>query len=95
MKRLLDLSPNIDGVFVTNYDMTLGSLLALKESGRANSLAFTGFELGDLTKVIGQKVQIVDQPIKEIGVSAAKIILNKINKKETSDIVLSASIINN
>ncbi|MDD7457166.1 MAG: LacI family DNA-binding transcriptional regulator [Clostridia bacterium] len=97
MKKLLDRNDCIDGVFVTNYDMTMGALLALKESGKVvdNDFAFTGFDLGDLTKVIGQKVQIVDQPLKEIGVNSAKILLSKINKKETNDIVLSATITNN
>lgn len=97
MKKLLTEKSGLDGVFVINYDMTLGAMFALKEweKNTDSKIAFTGFDLDDLIKVIDQKVQIVDQPLKEIGVSAARLILQSIKGESSENIILKADISNN
>lgn len=97
MKKLLRENSGLDGVFVINYDMTLGAMFALKEWGRSpyGELMFSGFDLGDLIKVIDQKVQIVDQPLREIGINAARLIIESIERKSSENIILKASITNN
>lgn len=97
MKKLLDEKSDLDGIFVINYDMTLGAMYALKEwEKKADSkIMFTGFDLGNLIKVIDQKVQIVNQPLKEIGINAARLIIGSINGESSEDIILKATISNN
>lgn len=94
MFDLINKYPEIDGVFVTNFEMTLGALLAVKDCGKKlpDDFSFTGFDLGDMGRLISQTLQVVDQPLNEIGRKAGDTIVEMIKTKLVQDIILKASI---
>ncbi len=94
MYDLITKYPEIDGVFVTNFEMTLGALLAVKDCGKKlpDDFSFTGFDLGDMGRIISQTLQVVDQPLNEIGRKAGDTIVEMIKTKLVQDIILKASI---
>lgn len=95
MKQLLQ--KELTAVFVTNYEMTLGAIMAINELGIniPNDISFIGFDNQQLAKVIKPKLTIVTQPLTEIGKQAANILLRRLSGKEAADpetIVLSTKI---
>lgn len=94
MCDLITKYPEIDGVFVTNFEMTLGALLAVKDCGKKlpDDFSFTGFDLGDMGKLISQTIQAVEQPLSDIGRKAGNTIVEMIKTKLAQDIILKATI---
>lgn len=94
MCDLITKYPEIDGVFVTNFEMTLGALLAVKDCGKKlpDDFSFTGFDLGDMGKLISQTIQAVKQPLSDIGRKAGNTIVEMIKTKLAQDIILKATI---
>ena len=80
MMEFLKAKPQIDAVYVTNYEMTIGAVMALNEMNikMPDELSFIGFDNQQLAKVIKPNLTIVVQPIKQIGESAADIILKRL-----------------
>mgnify|MGYP001278373190 CR=1 FL=1 len=97
MNRLLD-RPDISAVFVTNYEMTLGAMIAANERGIKipEQLSFIGFDNLQLSQVIRPKLTIVTQPLEEIGKQTAEILLEQLvkepNQRKTKIVTLSASV---
>ncbi len=96
-KRLLKEKEPITALFATNYEMTLGALLALNERGISipEQVSLIGFDNPDLAKAMRPKLTLVSQPIEEIGKSAAKLLLERMELRETGKgktIVLNASL---
>lgn len=88
MKRLLTL-PELTAVFVTNYEMTLGAIIAVNELGVRipEQLSFIGFDNLQLAQVIKPKLTIVTQPLEEIGREAARILLESLSGNEEPQMV--------
>jgi LacI family transcriptional regulator len=63
MKRLLVEAPGMSAVFVTNYEMTLGAVIAANEAGVKipGSLSFIGFDNLELSKVMTPRLTTVAQ----------------------------------
>lgn len=80
MKRLL-ADKSITAVFATNYEMTLGAIIAINELGMSipEQISFIGFDNMQLSRVIKPKLTIVTQPLEEIGKNAADIMLSKLS----------------
>lgn len=96
MKELLLKNPPVHAVMATNYDMTIGAIIAINEEGKhiPEDLNFIGFDNHEVSKVLTPRLMTVSQPIKDIGKIAAKKILGLINKKATNEnIVLEAEIL--
>ena len=95
MKRLLK-DNNLTAVYTTNYEMTLGALIAISESGVniPEQISFVGFDNVYLAQVIRPKLTIVTQPIEEIGRHTAEILLSLFSNgtKRTEVITLSTQI---
>lgn len=79
MNELLDQLNPPTAVFVTNYEMTLGAVMALNKRNIAipGELSFIGFDNIQLTNVIKPTLTIVMQPIQQIGDTAANLILKR------------------
>lgn len=94
MRRLLDAGTGMSAVFVTNYEMTLGSIIALNERGVSipEELSFIGFDNLDLSRVTHPKLTIVAQPLREIGTQAAHIILERLTSHTGAPKSLSLSV---
>lgn len=93
-KRILSDFPDVDGIFVTNYEMTVGCMIALSELGKkiGDEIKFIGFDNVEMSQVFTPKLTTVNQPLKEIGQFAADTILAMIDGDNPRDIVLKASI---
>lgn len=93
-KRVLADFPDVDGIFVTNYEMTVGCMIALSELGKkiGDEIKFIGFDNVEMSQVFTPKLTTVNQPLKEIGQFAADTILAMIDGDKPRDIVLKANI---
>lgn len=87
--------PDIDGIFVTNYEMTMGSIIALKELGYiiGDTIQFYGFDNVEMSRVFSPKLSTVNQPLLEIGAKSAETILKMIDGNEPQNIMLQAQIV--
>lgn len=93
-KRMLKECKDIEAVFVTNYEMSVGSMIAMTEEGKlvGNEIEFIGFDNVEMSKVFTPKLATVNQPLKEIGQMAARTITSMIAGEPARNVVLKASI---
>lgn len=84
MKNLLNLKERPTAVLLTNYETTLGGLMAISEAGLScpDDISITGFDNLGVCDVLKPRLWMVAQPMKEMGEKAAEIILERINEKE-------------
>lgn len=87
---LLDLPHPPTAVFVTNYEMMLGSVMALNERGirMPEDLSFIGFDNQELIRVLQPPPSIVVQPIAEIAERTAQLLLRRMSGDMTDFPVL-------
>ena len=86
MKKLISENKDMSATFVTNYEMTLGAIIAINEMNIKipEDLSFIGFDNLQLSKIVKPKLSIVDQPLEQIGWNAANIILKRLNTNKDS-----------
>ena len=67
-------------VVVTNYDMTLGAIMAAHERGGTlpDEMDFIGYDNVDLCSIVSPKLEIVEQPMNEMGLRAAGLLLARL-----------------
>jgi len=70
-------------IFVTNYEMTLGAIIAINDLHLSipDDIAIIGFDNMQLSKVVKPRLTIVEQPLKEIAEAAAEIMLESLRSK--------------
>lgn len=90
MKDLLRQDGKLTAVFVTNYEMTVGSVLAINELGIAvpKQLSIIGFDNLELAKVVQPQLTIVEQPTEQIGQKTAALLLEQLENSEAVQTVL-------
>lgn len=97
MRRLLETREDMTAVFVTNYEMTLGAVIAINEMKISipQTLSVIGFDNMDLSRAIHPKLSIVTQPLQDIGSEAARIMLEQLSGKnrQNTTVQLSVSIV--
>ncbi len=78
--ELLELDDKPTAVFVTNYEMTLGSIIAINERNIdiPGELSIIGFDNLQMAKIVKPPLSLVVQPMKAIGETAAKLILRRL-----------------
>jgi LacI family transcriptional regulator len=95
MKQLLE--KGVTAAFATNYEMTLGAIIALNEAGAAipGDISFIGFDNLQLSRVVKPKLTMVDQPLEQIGESAADLIIGLVegNPPKSRIVTLNAQMI--
>lgn len=74
--QLLDMPDAPTAICVTNYDMTIGAITAAHERGVAlpEQIDLIGYDNIDLCRIVGHSLEIVEQPMDEMGRAAAKLI---------------------
>ena len=94
-KKLLSGEPGLQGIFATNYEMSIGAAIALKETGKTigGDFAFTGFDSVQMLPVLCPGMHMVVQPIRELGMVAAETLLAMINGGPIRNIVLDCKVI--
>jgi len=77
--KLLEEVPPPSAVFVTNYEMTLGAVMAVNEKNIRipQDLSLIGFDNIQLAKIVKPSLSIVTQPIQQIGEVAASVLLKR------------------
>lgn len=98
--KMID-SPNPPtAIFALSYHMTLGMMKAINERGIKipEQLSIVGFDRFELSDVIKPSITLVEQPVDEIGKTAANLVLKRL-KGDFTDypqrIVLDAKIVDN
>lgn len=77
MQRLLQLVPDLDGVFVASDLMAAGALAALREAGRdvPGDVGVVGFDDRPLARHLSPPLTTVRQPIEDLGRAATRLLL--------------------
>lgn len=77
---LMDLPDPPTAICVTNYDMTVGAIMAAHARGISlpEQVDFIGFDNIDLSAIVTPPLQIVEQPMEQIGCSAADLMLQRL-----------------
>lgn len=97
MRELLQLEKRPTAVFMSNYEITLGAVMALNESGIRcpEDISMLGFDDLILSHLVKPQMCMVVQPMKEMSEKAVEILLHHIRSKEEEmpvEIVMSARI---
>ncbi len=81
MRRLL-VQENCTAVFITNYEMTLGGIIAINETDLKipDGISVIGFDNMDLSRITHPQLTIVTQPLEQIGEQAAKLLLGHLTE---------------
>lgn len=84
VKQLLALEEKPTALFVTNFEMTLGAMLALNEMGVRvpEDLSVIGFDKLDMFGAILSDLTLVKQPQNVIGEQAARLILSMMSEQD-------------
>ncbi len=80
LTELWQMSPRPTAVLVTNYEMTIGAIMAINDIGIAipADLSLIGFDNIQMAKVVRPPLSIVEQPMKEIGLTAARLMIKRL-----------------
>lgn len=79
MKEIMQLDQPPTAVFISNYEMTIGAMMAINEMGIQvpEQLSVIGFDQLELSKLIRPSLSVVVQPMAEIGQKAAEILYRR------------------
>ncbi len=82
-KRLLNSNPAMTALFASNYDVTVGAMMAINERGLAvpDSISVFGFDDMPFAQVIKPHLSVIAQPINEIGKYASQMLLDRMSGK--------------
>ncbi len=81
--RLLALKKPPTALLCANYEITLGAIIALNESGIRipAEISVIGFDNLTLSRVVKPRLTIVVQPMREIAENAAKLMLDRLGSE--------------
>lgn len=81
LNELMDLKEPPTAVYVTNYEMTLGAIMAINERNIVvpDKLSIIGFDNLELARIVKPPLSVVIQPMEEIGKKAAETLLKRLN----------------
>ncbi len=87
IRELVNRNPHMTAVFVTNYEMTMGSVIGLNELGIRipGELSLVGYDNLDFARACSPALTIVTQPTEEIAREAANIILERLKDGAPSE----------
>ncbi|MBO4210364.1 LacI family DNA-binding transcriptional regulator, partial [Micromonospora echinofusca] len=90
MRRLLELCPQLDAVFVASDLMAFGALRALREAGRRvpEDVAVIGFDDAPIARQADPPLTTVFQPVEEMGRQMARLLVDRIRGELVSPAVL-------
>lgn len=79
-RDLINDLPIPEAIFVTNVDMTLGALIAIKETKLKipDDIGIVGFDDPDWSTVIDPPLTAINQPVYDLGVTASEVLIKKI-----------------
>lgn len=87
MKELLLLNDPPTAVFCVNYELTLGAVIALNETGKkiGEDISLIGFDnIMMLSQLVVPTLSIITQPMDKLSVFAAKLMMEKLENPDDS-----------
>ena len=80
IEELIKRNPDMTAVFISNYEMTMGTVIGINENGIKipEDLSVIGFDNIEFARACKPKLTIVTQPTKEIAVYLAQIMLERL-----------------
>jgi LacI family gluconate utilization system Gnt-I transcriptional repressor len=87
LERALATYPDLDGVFCTNDDIAIGTLLSAQQRGIKvpEQLAVVGYNALDIGQSISPKLTSVDTPRFEIGEKSAELLIARLKGEAQED----------
>lgn len=87
MKQLLKMEERPTAVFLSNYEITLGAIIALNEIGTKfpEEISIIGFDNLMVSQVVKPKLWMVVQPMEEIARNAAEMILKRLSTESNEE----------
>ena len=84
MQQLLELEDRPTAVLMTNYETSLGAVMAVNESEYdcPNDISMMGFDDLIMSHVVKPKLCMVVQPMKEMCEKAVELVLAQIRNRE-------------
>jgi len=88
MLELLELEERPTAVFLSNYEITLGAIIALNEKGIhfPKEISIIGFDNMMLSQVVKPQLCMVVQPMEEIARSAAQMLLQRLESNNVEEV---------
>lgn len=87
IKRLLSQNPAPTAIYCTNYEITLGAIIAINEIGVKipQDLSLIGFDNLELSQIVKPKLTIIMQPMRKIAEAAAKLMIDRLENKDVKE----------
>jgi len=87
-KHMMELENPPTALFCANYEITLGAIIAINESGVKipNDLSVIGFDNLMLAQVVQPTLTMIVQPMREIAENAAQMMLDRLESQKTGGI---------
>jgi len=82
--ELIEAEPDLNDIFISNYEMHIGATKYLIEhkSQLKSPISIASFDDMELSSILGFSSVRIRQPISEIGIQAADLVLKRINSEE-------------
>lgn len=90
LERALEMYPNLDGVFCTNDDIAIGTLLSAqrRQIRVPEQLAVVGYNALDIGQTISPTLTSVDTPRFEIGEKSAQLLIARLKGEAVEETVV-------
>ena len=81
MKKLMALKDRPTGVFMSNYEITLGAMLSMSEAGFKcpDDISLLGFDDQLFFHLLQPQVYMVEQPMKALGERTVELLIGRMN----------------
>ena len=82
--KLINMETPPTALIITNYDMTLGALMALVEKNIKipEDISVIGYDNSDIYKLFNPPISMVFQPVEVMGKEAANLMLQKLKGED-------------
>ena len=83
-RELLKQSNRPEAIFTTNIDMSIGTLIAIKEAGLTipDDIGIVCFDDSDWALILEPSITVIRQPVYQLGSTAAGLLIKKIEDEE-------------
>lgn len=84
MREIMEGGQKPTAVFLSNYEITLGAIIAINEMGIQfpEEISLIGFDNMMLTQIVKPKLWMVVQPMQEIATQASELMLRRLMQKK-------------
>ncbi len=81
LKELIESENPPTAIYITNYEMTLGAIMAINEKKIEipKDLSLIGFDNIDLVKIVTPALSVIAQPMEQIGSRAGEVLLKRLD----------------